>query len=98
MSIKDFKEQHKHSIEELCQMGVWGRWLTAVKLLAHLIEGKVRLCLDYSLRDIIHDLELELGIWLTYMQSWRTMEFVHMMVLGKLVDLINCSCGCVLPS
>jgi len=55
-------------------------------LLAHLIEGKVRLCLDYSPRDIIQDLELELGIRLTYMQSWRAREFVRMMVLDRAED------------
>jgi len=43
-------------------------------------------CLDYSPKDIIQDLELELGIHLTYMQSWRPREFVCMMVLGKPVD------------
>jgi len=34
----------------------------------------------------MQDLELELGIRLTNMQSWRVREFVHMMVLGKPVD------------
>jgi len=42
-----------------------------VKLLAHLIEKKVQLCLDYSPRNTMQDLELELGIRLTYMQLWR---------------------------
>jgi len=32
------------------------------------------------------DLELELGIQLTYMQSWRAREFVQMMVLGRSED------------
>jgi len=41
------------------------------------------LCLDYSPRDIIHDLELELEIQLTYMQSWKARELMLMMVLGK---------------
>jgi len=34
----------------------------------------------------MQDLELELGICLTYMLSWRVRQFVQMMVLGKLVD------------
>ena len=67
-------------------MDVWGRRSIGVELLAHFIEGKVRLCLDYSPRDIMQDLELEFGIRLTCMQSWRAREFVHMMVLRKPVD------------
>jgi len=67
-------------------MGVWGRRRVRVDLLAYLIKGKVRLCLDYALRTIMQDLELELGIQLTYMQSWRAREFVRMMVLGRPVD------------
>jgi len=39
--------------------------------------------MDYSPTDIIQDLELELRIRLTYMQSWRAREFVRMMVLGR---------------
>jgi len=85
MYLKDYNGHHKHSVREMCQMGVWGRrhvraepfahlidgkvWLCLE--LAHLIDGKVWLCLDYSRRDIMLDLELELGIQLTYMQSWR---------------------------
>ena len=57
MCIKDFIGQHKHSVGKLCQMGVWGRRRVRAKLLAHLIEGKVRLCMDYALRDIMQDLE-----------------------------------------
>ena len=69
MCIKDFVGQHKHSVGELRQIGVWGRRRVRVELLAHLIEGKVRLCMDYAPRAIMQDLELELGIRLTYMQS-----------------------------
>ena len=67
-------------------MGVWGRRRVRAELLAQLIKGKVPLCLDYSPRDIMLDLELELGIRLTYMQSWRAQEFVQMMVLGQPED------------
>jgi len=63
-------------------MGVWGRQRVRAELLATLIEGKVRLCLDYFPRDVMQDLELELGIPLTYMQSWQVREFVRMMVPG----------------
>jgi len=86
MYLKDYNGHHKHSVGEMCQMGVWGRRRVRAELLAQLIEGKVRLCLDYSPRDIMLDLELELGIRLTYMQSWRAREFVRMMVLGRPED------------
>ena len=81
MLIKHSVGQHKHSVGELCQMGDWGRRRVRAKLLAHLIEGKVWLHPDYASRDITQDLGLELGIQLTYMQSWRGREYVHMMVL-----------------
>ena len=48
-------------------MDVWGRRRVRSELLVQLIEGKVCLCLDYSSRDIMLDLELELSIRLTYM-------------------------------
>jgi len=67
-------------------MGIWGKRRVRAELLAHLIEDKVHLCLDYSTKDIMQDPELELGIRLMHMQSWRAMEFVCMMVLGKPVD------------
>jgi len=65
MYLKDYNGQRKYSAEEMCQMGVWGRRSVRAELLMQLIKGKVRLCLDYSPRDIIIDLELELGIRLT---------------------------------
>jgi len=34
-------------------MDVWGRQRVRVELLAHLIERKVLLCLNYSPKDII---------------------------------------------
>ena len=47
-------------------MGVWERQWVIAELFVHLIKGKVRLCLDCSPRDIMHDLELELRIQLKY--------------------------------
>ena len=44
----------------------------------------------------MEDLELELGIRFTYMQSRRAREFVRMMVIGKLVD--HYKLGCVRQS
>ena len=57
-----------------------------MKLLAHLIESKIRLFVDYSPMEIIKDLKLGLGMTLSYMQSWRVREYVQMLVMGKLVD------------
>ena len=90
--------QHKHNVGEMCQMGVWGRRRVRAELLAILIEGKVRLCLDYFPRYIMQDLELELGIRLTYIQSWRVREFVRMMVLGRPEDhykLLSWMCAAI---
>ena len=67
-------------------MGIWGKCRVRAQLLAHLIEGKVWLCMDYAPKNIMQDLELELGICLTYMQTWRAREFVRMMVLDRPVD------------
>ena len=53
MYLKDYNGQHKHSVREMYQMGVWGRRRVRVELLAHLIEGNVRLSLDYFPRDIM---------------------------------------------
>jgi len=39
--------------------------------------------MDYAPRDIMQDMELELGVQLKYTQSWRTREFVRMMVLRR---------------
>ena len=87
MYLADYNGQHKHStVGKMCPMGVWERRHVRVELLAHLIDGKVCLCLDYTPRHIIHDLELELGICLTYMQSWRIREFVHTIILGQPED------------
>jgi len=41
-----------------------GRRRLRTTLLAHLIEGKIRLSIDYSPTEIIKDLELELGMTL----------------------------------
>ena len=48
--------------ENWVSLGVWGRRRVRAEFLAHLIKGKVRLCIDYAFKDIMQDLELELGI------------------------------------
>jgi len=56
------------------------------KLLARLIDGKIKLSVDYSMGEIMKDLELELGITLSYMQAWRAREYVRVLVMGRPVD------------
>jgi len=82
MYLKNYNGQHKHNVGKMCQMGVWGRRRVRAELLVQLIEGKIRLCLDYSPRDIMLNLKLELGIRLTFMQSWTVRDFIRMMVLS----------------
>ena len=36
--------------------------------------------------EIMKDLELELGIRMTYMQAWRAREYVRLLVMGRPVD------------
>jgi len=50
-------------------MGEGGKRKLRVKLLARLIDGKIKLSMDYSVGEIMKDLELELGITLSYMQA-----------------------------
>ena len=86
MVLKEFRGQHKHSTGNECQMRKSGRRLLRARLLARLIEGKIRLSIDYSLTEIMKDLELELGMTLSYIQSWRAREYVRLLVMGKPVD------------
>jgi len=58
----------------------WKRKMRA-KLLARLIDGKMKLSVDYLVAEIMKDLELELGITLLYMQSWMAREYVRMLVM-----------------
>jgi len=71
MTVKEFRGDHKHTVGDECEMGKRGRRRLRVKLLASLIEGKIRLSFDYSPAKMMKDLELELGMTLSYMQSWR---------------------------
>jgi len=45
----------------------------------------------------MEDLELELGMTLSYMQSWRVIEYVRLLVMGKPVDHYKLLPGCALP-
>ena len=42
-----------------------------VKFLSRLIDRKVRSSMDYLSTEIMKNLELELGLKMTYMQAWR---------------------------
>jgi len=70
MIVKDFVE-HGDSIGEQCQTGRWARRRMRAKLLARVIDGKVRFSIDYLPTELMKDIELELGIKMTYMQAWR---------------------------
>ena len=69
MVVKDFCGEHRHSVGDQCRMGEGGKRKLRVKLLARLIDGKIKLSMDYSVGEIMKDLELELGITLSYMQA-----------------------------
>jgi len=71
MVIKDFVSEHVHTVGEQCQMGRWGKRMMRAKLLARLIDWKVRSSMDYLPMEIMKDLELELGVKMAYMQAWR---------------------------
>jgi len=56
------------------------------KLLSRLIDDKVRSSMDYLPTEIIKDLELELGLRMTYMQAWKAREYVHLSAMELPVD------------
>jgi len=86
MVVKDFRLEHVHTMEEQCQMDRWGKRVTRAKLLSRLIDGKVRSSMDYLPTEIMKDLELELGLKMTYIQAWRAREYVWLLVMGRPVD------------
>jgi len=86
MVVKEFRGVNKHSVGDGCQMGKWRRRRLRARLLAQLIEGKIRMSNDYSPTEIMNDLELELGMTLSYMQAWRARESVRLLVMGKPSD------------
>jgi len=67
-------------------MGDGGKRKLRAKLLARLINGKIKLSVDYSVGEIMKDLELELGITLLYMQALKAREYVRVLVMGKPMD------------
>jgi len=86
MIVKDFRGEHRHRVGDQCKMGEGGKRKLRAKLLARLINEKIKPSVDYSVTEIMKDLKLELGITLSYMQSWRARVYVRMLVMGKPVD------------
>jgi len=41
--VKDFKEEHRHSVGDQCRMGEGGKRKMRARLLARLIDGKIKL-------------------------------------------------------
>jgi len=67
MYVKEFVGGHVHSVGDYYMKGKWGGRRTRANLLESLIEGKVSLLVDYSPSEILNDLQLELGIKVSYM-------------------------------
>ena len=86
MIAKEFRSEHVHKVGEQCQMGRCGKRMMRAKLLSRLISGKVRSSMDYLPTEIMKDLELQLGLRMTYMQAWRGKEYVRLFVMGRPVD------------
>jgi len=55
-------------------------------LLASLIEEKVGLLADYPPAEILKDLQLEMGMKVSYMQCLRAREYVRMLAMGRPED------------
>ena len=61
MIVEDFRGKHKHSVGDQCKMREGRKRKLRAKLLARLIDGKIKLSVDYSIVEIIKNLQLELG-------------------------------------
>jgi len=79
MYVKEFEPGHVHSVGAKCQIGKWGRRRIQASLLGTLIEGKVRLSDNCTPSEILKDLQLEMGMMVSYMQCWRAREYVRLL-------------------
>ena len=86
MYVKEFVGAHVHSVGDDCMIGKWGGRRMRANLLGSMIEGKVSLSVDYPPSEIMKDLQLELGIKVSYMQCWRAREYVRMLAMGRPED------------
>jgi len=48
MIVNNFIRENVYSIGEQCQMGRWARRRMRAKLLSRVIDGNIRLSMDYS--------------------------------------------------
>ena len=86
MYVKEFAGAHIHNVRNECEMGKWrGRRMEA-NLLVTLIEGKVSISAGYSPCAIMKDLQLEMGMRVSYMQCWRVCEYMRMLGMEKPED------------
>jgi len=86
MYVKAFELGHVHSVGAECQIGKLRRRKMRASLLGTLIEGKVRLSDSYTPPEILKDLQLEMGMKVSYMQCWRAREYVGLIANGKPED------------
>ena len=84
--VKEFVAGHVHSVGGECEMGKWCRRRMRASLLGSLIEGKVRLSDGYTPPEILKDLQLEMGMKVSYMQCWRARENVRVLANGRPED------------
>jgi len=96
--VKEFVAGHVHSVGAECEMGKWARRRMRASLLGSLIEGKVRLSDGYTPPEILKDLQLEIGMKVSYMQCWRAREYVRVLANGRPNDhykLLRWMCGAI---
>ena len=65
--MKEFEPGHVHSVGAQCQMWKWERRRMRASLLGTFIEGKVRLSDSYTPPKILKDLQLEMGMKVSFM-------------------------------
>ena len=67
MYVKEFVGARIHSVGDECKMGKWGGRRMRANLLGTLIEEKLSISADYSPCEIMKDLQMEMGIKVSYM-------------------------------
>jgi len=86
MYVKEFVRRHVHRVGDDYMMDKWGGRRMRANLLGSLIEKNVSLSADYPPCEILKDLQLKLGIKVSYMQCWRVQEYVRVLAMGRLKD------------
>jgi len=83
MYVKEFAGAHIHCVGDECEIGKGGGRQMRANLLTTLIKGMVSISIDYSPCEIMKDLELQMGMRVSYMQCWRAREYLRMLAMGK---------------